>query len=297
MSWWRRQKAASPEAPDREVVEGIGSALGTLWDGFDELFDSMPAEQWSAPFGPDWVFADVPHHLAAFDSQFIAAALEGRERRFELAAPADLDRWARDASARRPHDPSESLAAWRAARARIIAALETMSDADLQRMAWYPALWVRGERPLAVHLELLRVHTIQTALETEFRLGREDSFVDSATIAAFIQGYMGFLPLLANSDVAAGREFTAVWRITGPEGGMWTLTTAGGHAQLHPGDTPGADLEIVESADAYLRIATGVWNLVEAVADGRISVSDPEQFQHLLALLAPASPDIPTPVM
>src|ERR1700736_2417044 len=50
--------------------------LEGLWQRFDELVGTLGPDEWSGKHGQHWTFTDVPYHLAYFDLEVIATAIE-----------------------------------------------------------------------------------------------------------------------------------------------------------------------------------------------------------------------------
>src|SRR5262245_66583422 len=72
-----RRPERSVTMSGRDQVEGIVGQLEELWAHFDTLYDAVEAAgDWRHRHGPDWTFADLPYHMAYFDDQLVARALE-----------------------------------------------------------------------------------------------------------------------------------------------------------------------------------------------------------------------------
>jgi putative sterol carrier protein len=113
------------------------------------------------------------------------------------------------------------------------------------------------------------------------------------TVQAMAQGLQ--------SQKAAGLTVTYQLQLTGDGGGVWTVSIAGGKCSVSRGAPPRADTTITMSTDAYLKLAAGQLNVMDAYHKGQVAVKGntgyalkfAELFPPWAALVPPDAP--PTP--
>jgi len=96
----------------RELGEYVVE-LEVLWQGFDQIYESLSPQDWQKPYGRDWTFADQPFHLAYFDRIVVAEPLEAGEavpegERWAMRSARDINEWNAGEFAKRA--PSQTLA-------------------------------------------------------------------------------------------------------------------------------------------------------------------------------------------
>src|SRR5262249_23758386 len=144
----RRDARQSPPREDMTMStngptverDALLADLENLWTCCDALFDGMSVQDWTRPHGPDWVFADLPYHLAYFDRDLTESRGERgeevpRAERVQYRSLADLARFNAGKFAERPagQTVATSIAQMRASRERLRAVVAGMGDADLDR--------------------------------------------------------------------------------------------------------------------------------------------------------------------
>jgi hypothetical protein len=117
-----------------------------MWGHLATLFDSLNATNgWDQKHGPDWIFAEVPYHLAYCNRDIVARGLQlgpdyPEAEQELLASPEALNTWNARKLAERPADQTveQSLAQWQESCATIRRLAAGMTDADLARPCWQP---------------------------------------------------------------------------------------------------------------------------------------------------------------
>ena len=135
---------------ERTKIDMLSAQLESIWADFDLLFAHLDAAGWQQGHGPDWVFADVPYHLAYFD-RFMARYLEAgndlpTDEQLQLDSISAMARWNGEQFALRPPGQSGpgAVADMHVARDRLRALIAGMTDDDLARPAWMSLTFFRG---------------------------------------------------------------------------------------------------------------------------------------------------------
>jgi hypothetical protein len=211
------------QASGSKVTELLAH-LEELWRLEDQLFDSFSAEDWQRKHGKDWVFADVPYHLAYFD-RTVAEGLEAgdavpAEKQKVLHTMGELNGWNAAKFAERPPGQTveESRKQLGAARDAVRAATVKMTDTDLETRAWFPLPGI-GWSTKRYLLMGSRSHNFSEYTQLVIRAKRPAPRPSGAVIHGAIAFYMQFFPAFMNREQAAGKRFTAVMAFTGDSGG------------------------------------------------------------------------------
>jgi hypothetical protein len=266
----------------RMIVAGMQASLEEMWAMLDRMFDRLTDEDWQLAHGPDWIFADLPFHLAYIDWECVAEPIKlGRElppeKQVKLSSINELNAWNQEHFKQRPADQTvaESLAQMHASRDTVRKIADDMTDADLMKPAWFPLLTMRGFRTAQVALGFCVNHTWGHLEEARVRLGYSASDIAPAVRPAMIDGRINmFHAAFIDPAAAQDADFTLVTDIVGVGGGAWTTHIAEGAATVAPGFTEGAELVISQGVDSYIKQAFLMANMPTLIQSGEVEVSD-----------------------
>jgi hypothetical protein len=264
----------------RNQLNGLMAHIEENWANLNALFDDLAASDgWSQKHGPDWIFADLPYHLAYCNQEILIRGVKAGpdlpEAQQELlpTVPAIND-WNARKFAERPADQTaeQSVAQWRDTCAEIRRLASEMSDADLQRPFFMPLMtgWVVAQDGF----KFVRNHDCGEFMQLRLHMGRDEPVSSAGLTRAYLASVLGFFPLFLNREAAAGRTFTAVMAFTNPGVGAFTLTVKDGSAELKEGAAPDADLLMTQSAESYIKTLNGMHDPAAAIQSGEIRVND-----------------------
>jgi hypothetical protein len=259
--------------------------LEELWGHVDTLLDPLTPAQWQRKHGRDWIFADLPYHLAYYDRDTVADPI-GKRANMPAAEQAlmrtmgELDAWNARKFAERPAGQSVavSLAQMRASRDAVRAAVAGLTDDDLTTRVFIPLVgcgWV------TVHLALQSciVHTWAHFTEARLRLGLAAPIPSAGITHTSLAFFLGLLPMMVSREKMPARPFTAVMSIGGPGGGDWTVRIADGSCSVSEERAANADLVMAHrDAETFVTTMRGMQNPMVAMLGGRIKVRG---FRHL----------------
>jgi hypothetical protein len=275
-------------------VNEIRSSLEELWSALDSLFNEMSPADWQRPHGADWIFADLPYHLSYIDRLFVAQPIELGEilpaaERVELRTFNELNVWNQSKFASRPEGQSveRSLKQMYTSRDYVRQVTAKLTDADLDRPAWFPMLNLRGFRPAKVGLSFCAGHTWQHMEEARLRYGHAGTMVEPELTHAMLNGTFPGIPLYlvvpsTTLFLDAGRarelEFSFALNITGPGGGIWAFQASDVGWWVE--EVAEADTHLVLSMDldTYIRMRYFISDLADLIRAGDVKVSDPQAF-------------------
>jgi hypothetical protein len=251
------------------------------------LFEDLnTSDRWDQKHGPDWTFADVPHHLACFNRDLVARGLEWgpdleAEERGLLATPESIDAWNARKFAEKPvyQTPEQSVSRWQHSCETIYRLAAGMNDADLERrLFWMPLLesWVTTRRGL----EFCRNHDWSVFTRLRIHMGRAEPVPSPAVTRGYLDTWMNVLPTLLNHAATNGEQFTTVMAFTDPYVGAWTIQVADGAATVSEGEAANADLVVTQSADAFEKSICRMQNPIQAILAGEIQFSN---FENLVS--------------
>lgn len=261
-------------------VETLMSHIEEMWGHMNTLFDDLAATGgWDQKHGPDWVFADLPYHLAYCNRDILIRGLQaGRdlpEEQQELVVSMEaLDAWNARRFAERPaaQTPAQSVAQWRETCAEIRRLTAGMTDADLERPFWMPLF--RGWSKAREGFEFTRAHDFGEFIQLRSHMERRKPVPSADVTRAYVGRMLSSFPMFLNPETAVDRDFTAVMAFTDPGVGAFTLQVKDGSAAFHEGDTPGADLVMKQSAETFVKTLNRMHDPAEAMQSGQIQVND-----------------------
>lgn len=249
------------------------------WRNLNTLFDELAANDgWDQKHGQDWIFADLPYHLTYCNQEILirgikaGAALPESEQEL-FASPDALNAWNARKFAERPveQSPAQSVAQWQETCEEIRHLTSEMTDADLAGPFWMPLFF--GWSTTHDGLEFTLAHDWGEFMELRIHMEREEPVPSASLTRVYLQHMLGGFPILLNREAAKGQNFTAVMAFTDPGVGAFTIRVAEGFAALTLGETPDADLVMIQSATTFLKTLTKKHNPAAAMQTGEIQVS------------------------
>jgi DinB family protein len=288
---------ATTAIKDRTEISALARDLDDIWALIDHLLDSVPADAWRKRYGPDWIYADVPWHLAYFDRIMLAEVLESgadlpEPRRFNLGSMAEINRWNAQEFARRPagHTPQDSIEELRAVHGRVRRTLAGLTDADLDRPA-FNHFFSAGFETVRSALRGGLLHSWGEATELMTRLGRHDAVPEAATRNA-IEGYLTFMAASADASRAGDKPFVLVMDFTGPAGGPYAVRVENGKGRLVPGPADDASLTFRLDPVAFNTVMIRrMQNPMLAMLTRKIQVKGLSKMPLMQKVFSPPSPD------
>lgn len=279
--------------PSRVQVETLLSHLEELWSNLDELFSGLGPEGWATPHGKDWVYADLPFHLAYFDREMVAYPLQQgpsmpANEQTSIPTIDAINAWNEENFAQRPNDQTveQSLEGMRANRDIIRQEAAKLTDADLGRLCWMPLAGM-GWIPAGFILAGCRQHTWGEFIQLRLLMGRETPASSAPVTHGALEAYMGLMPWALNRDAAATADFTLVMAFTQPGVGPWTIHVADGDCTISSGGTEEADLTITQSPESWAKTWYHLHDPAEAMQSGEIQVSNFEALGTFATLFPP----------
>lgn len=272
------------------MVSGLRASLEELWSALDKLFAEMSPADWQRPHGAEWVFADLPYHLAYMDRLCVARPIKLGEKlpvteRVQLPTINELNAWNQGKFAARPEDQKveTSLAQMRSSREYVRQVTTKMTDADLTKPAWFPLLNMRGFRPAQIALAFCAGHTWQHLEEARVRYGHGGTIVGPELTHAMLDGVIPGIPLYLPVPATtlfldAGRakewDFSFALNITGPGGGIWEFFVADEGWQVEGVASAETDLVLSLDLDAYIKIRYFINDVPTLIEAGEIEAND-----------------------
>ncbi len=155
----------------RGQLIALMSLTEEMWGYWDTLFSNLEGKDWEQKHGEDWVFADVPYHLAYCERELVAHPIQQgpnmpRERRLAIKTMGELNKWNDSKFAERPlgQPVDDSLTQLDASREAVRQAVAALTDADLNRRCWFPVMDLRGWRPVKLLLDWNLLHHLNEFL-------------------------------------------------------------------------------------------------------------------------------------
>lgn len=268
----------------RSQVAGLTAQIEEMWGHQDTLFAEISASnRWGEKHGPDWTFVDVPYHLAYCNTDLIARPIQlGKSlpasERESFAGIEELNAWNARKFAQRPASQTaeQTLAQLRASRQEVRQALSGMSDADLERSIWWPFMG-GGWQPAISAVMFCLTHDWSEFMQLRIHMGNSQPVPSPSITNAYLGGMIGMaFPMFLDTEVANGRQFTAVFAFTDPDVNPLTIRVADGAATVEPGQPDDADLILTQSSETWEKTFRRIAEFPDAIQSGAIQVSDME---------------------
>ncbi len=278
---------------EKMTASGIRTSLEELWSALDSLFEEMSPADWQRPHGPDWVFADLPYHLAYIDRLSVARPIELGEAlpaadQVQLRSLNELNTWNQGQFAARPTAQSvqRSLEQMQESREDLRKVIATLTDVDLSRPAWFHLLNMRGFRTAQVPLAFGVGHTWQHLEEARVRHGQAGTKVSPELTHAMLNGTVPGLPLylimptttlFLNAGRANELDFSFALNVTDPGGGIWSFRPSHAGWQVAEVESASTDLMLSMDLDTYIKMRYFISDLASLTDAGQVIASDEQE--------------------
>ena len=281
------------------TVQQLRDAIADLYQRSDELLNGLTTEEWRKKHGGDWIMADVPYHLAYFDREVVANAIErgadvpDAEREL-LRTSRELDTWNDRMFAQRPPGQTVEQAReeLRTVRERVRQLASSLTDADLGRPAWF-SLGGLGQRTARTALAGCVMHNWSEHTQLRLRLGKDGPLPAPATTHLAFDGYMHFFPAALDTEAAKTQRFAARLSITGPGGGDWLFAVHDGGCDVSEDSTSKADLTMTMSPETFARMWNEMNNPMLLMLTRRIRLKGLRKMPAFGKLFPTPKPDTP----
>jgi hypothetical protein len=245
-------------------LDALKAAMEDLWAKFDVLLASFSSSDWQRRHGKDWVMRDIPYHLAYFDREVVAIPIELRgdvpPGLGSMTTMAELDAWNAVQFKARPSGQSveESLAAMRASRDRIRAAIAGATDDDLARPAYAPLMNI-GLRTMGFALRGEIMHSWSEYVQLLIRLKRDGPMPAPETTHIALDNFMHTFPMGMSRAAVSASPFALRFRFEGPGGGAWLIRGSETGAAVEEDAVSPADVEMAMKTRTFAKM----WNRLQ----------------------------------
>jgi putative sterol carrier protein len=176
-------------------------------------------------------------------------------------------------------------------------AISSPQDEDLMtKIVWFPLVgcgWV----PAFVSVGFALAHSWSEYIQLRYHMGRSEPEPDPAATHGAVGFLVEFLPAFMDEEAAKSAKLTAVHTFTGPGGGSWTLTVAGGKGQITEGAAANPDMTITQSPETFELLRQGKLDPAAAMQSGAMQIQGMEHMATYGALFSPPSLDKDIPPM
>ena len=200
----------------RTQLETMMTQIEELWGHLDVLFDSLnQSEGWDQTHGSDWIFADLPYHLAYCNRDLVGRGLEmgpdlpAAEQEL-ISSMEALGDWNDRKFAERPAGQTveQSIEQMIASRDYLRRLATDMSDDDLERPFWMPVF--AGWTTARVGLDFIRAHDCSEFIQLRAHMGLTEPMPSSEITHNFLNTILNYFPAFLNQEAAVGQQLTTV---------------------------------------------------------------------------------------
>jgi len=266
---------------DRQQVNQISQQFEEVWAALDALFANMTTADWQQPHGPDWVFAELPYHLAYIDHDLVihpvtAGADLPEAEQLSLGSLGALNKWNQEKLRERPDNLpiSAAITQMEASRQKLRHLLAGMTDADLMRPAWFALLGDRGFRPAMGAILFGLIHTWGHYEEARIRRGIAESTMSPETLLAMIGLSIPVLAIFYDAQKAAELDFSFGFALSGRSSGSWLFQAKDGEWHITESALDKANLVLTCTVNGYVQMRYGMTGVPELMSGGNIKPSD-----------------------
>jgi len=268
---------------NRTQIDTMMAHIEENWSNLESFFSILDAtDGWGQKHGADWIFANLPYHLAYCNRDLIGRRLElgadlPEAEQDLIGSMPELGAWNDRKFAERPSDQTlaQDLAQWRESCDYLRRLAAGMTDADLEGPFWMSLF--AGWTQAVAGLDFIRAHDWSELTQLRVHMGRTEPIPSSAVTHSFLANILSMMPMMANTTAAGDRTFTTVMTFTDPGVGLWTIRVDQGAVTVSKGAAADADLTITQSAETFEKSRQGMHNPMEAIQSGVIQVSDFDQ--------------------
>lgn len=282
----------------RGQLEALMSLTEEMWGHWDTLFSSLEGKGWEQKHGQDWIFADVPYHLAYCERELVAYPIQQgpdipEDRRVEIRTMGQLNQWNDSWFAKRPPSQTvdESMAQLEASRDAVRQAVVALTDADLKRRCWFPAIDLRGWRPVRRLLDWNLLHNLNEFLVLRYYMKRDKpapspEWAHRATVLMTRR-----MEAAISARPAIPERFAFTLEFIDRGAGTWTFRIANEEVERIEGEAANADIVMTTSLAMFFEIVSQKISTQQALIAGKIEIAGQRHVGTLARLIEPPGTD------
>lgn len=298
--------------PDDRALMGD---LEAVWTALNRFFEPFTDVEWVRPHGADWMYADIPYHLAVYNRMAANVILIGEEGDMDdspsIISLAQLDRW-NQASLRAMRmigGTSDGLEKMRDSQAMLRAAVSSVDTLDLP--VWLMTLHARGWRTARLAVEYAQwhnwLHLAEAALRFHNRLPLlapnalrraldfDMHYLASMVTAERARALVGADPVMWSVEIVLPESGSAGWTFTidptAPPDGETPACTASSKFRDN------ADILVSTDLTTYLKtLHFNMMNTTIALWTGKIKQKGAGGIGKMQALFSPTPDQVWTPI-
>lgn len=252
----------------------------------ETFYTPFTAAEWSRRHGKDWTFADPLYHLTTLHNALMES-IKGGEILDDISKMRDMDAWNDAQFAARPASmtPQQMLTDFLAS----MKELETAAaDRPADSRVYMPLMRLRGERPLDLLMEYALWHAWFHLTESSIRYNGRLLPIPAAMQSRLTEFLLIVIAGMIDKQEAKRAPFVWGIRITGEEGGEWTMRFANGIATVERGAAANADVTLTTDLITFLRtmvfqISRPTW----AILTRKLRFTGWGNLRRLLRLITP----------
>lgn len=282
----------------RGQLEALMSLTEEMWGHWDTLFGGLEGQGWEQKHGQDWVFADVPYHLAYCERELVAYPIQQgadmpEERRVAIRTLGELNQWNDSKFAERPPGQTveETLAQLEASRDAVRQAVVALTDADLNRRCWFPVIDLRGWRPVTLMLDWNLLHNLNEFLVLRYYMKRDEpvpspEWAHRATALMTRRMEAGII-----GKPAIPERFAFALEFIDRGAGTWTFRISNGEVELFEEKAGNANLVMTTSLTMFFEMVSQKISPQQALSAGKIEITGQRHVGTLARLIEPPGLD------
>lgn len=271
---------------NRRRLAALMRKIEECWGFWDSLFSNLNDQSWAEPHGNDWVFSDVPFHLAYCERELIAFPIQQGpdmpdEKRVQAKTNRDVNRWNDSFFENRPEDQTgeQTLSELKTSRDLVRQAVGNFTDEDLNRQVWFPLTEMRGWHSLNFILQWSILHKISEFIVMRSYLKLEDPkpTPEINHTASVVMMYR--MPYEIHYETVSQDLFTFHVELTDPGALSWTIRILNGKAALVDVGEYGQDFSLKTSLTSFFEMAEGISSFYDALSAGKISIEKEDHIE------------------
>ncbi len=220
----------------RNDPSAILADLETIWVALDDFYRQFSPQDWSRKHGKEWIFADMPFHLAYFNQTVIDGIHDDRNQQAKLTM-GELNAWNDIHFAQRPASQSgaKGLDYLHATQATL---RQTATRHAPDTPVFLPLIIVGGWHTLTFALEYLLDHSWLHFTESHLRFAQRLPELPASLVNRILNFSMETAAGALRPEDLTGVNLVTILRLTGEGGGTWTFTMRDGNCQVEAQHTP-----------------------------------------------------------